>query len=356
MPEAPAGAAWRRLALDPPRAHGAPPVTGILRAAPEDFTVEERLGYEPDGGSAHRLLWVEKRAANTLDVARDLAAAAGCHPAEVGFAGMKDRRAVARQWFSVPAGRGPPPPAGYAGSGFRVLATHAHSRKLRRGALAGNGFGLCVRDLAGDLAGLAARVERLAADGFPNYFGPQRFGVDGANLERVRSWLERGWLPRGREARAFLLSTARSIAFQSVLARRVADGSWNRLLPGEVVNLSGSASVFVAAEPDEGLAQRCRGGDLGPTGPLCGTGGLAPVAEAAAVERAALEEVAPIPERLAAAGMRAERRALVARPASLRQRREGDVLLLEFELPRGAYATSLLRELVATEVPADVPE
>lgn len=318
--------------------------------------VEERLGYPPDGGRAHRLLWVEKRAANTLDVARDLASAAGCHPAEVGFAGMKDRRAVARQWFSIPAGRGQPPPAGYAGSGFCVLESHAHSRKLRRGALAGNAFALRVRDAAGDLPGLAARLERLAAQGFPNYFGPQRFGVDGANLERVQSWLDRGWLPRGREARAFVLSTARSLAFQAVLARRVADGSWNRLLPGEVVNLAGSASVFVAAEPDEDLARRCREGDVHPSGPLCGEGGLASAGEAAAVELAALAQVEPIPERLAAAGMRAERRALVARPASLRHRQDGGALVLEFELPRGAYATSLLRELIDAEAVAESPE
>lgn len=353
MPEAPAVAAWRQLALDPPRAFGAPPATGTLRTEPEDFVVEERLGYAPDGGRAHRLLWVEKCEANTLDVASDLASAAGCHPAEIGFAGMKDRRAVARQWFSVPAGPGQPPPAGYAGRGFRVLESHPHSRKLRRGALAGNAFALRVRNAAGDLPGLEARLERLAADGFPNYFGPQRFGVDGANLERVQSWLDRGWLPRGREARAFVLSTARSIAFQAVLARRVADGSWNRLLPGEVVNLAGSASVFVAAEPDEKLAERCREGDVHPTGPLCGEGGLAPMAEAAAVEQAALAQAAPIPERLAAAGMRAERRALRARPVALRQRREGEVLALEFELPRGAYATGLLRELVGTETPAE---
>lgn len=351
MPEAAAVAAWRRLALDPPRAWGAPPVSGTIRATPEDFTVEERLGYAPDGGRAHCLLWVEKRAANTLDVARELASAAGCHPAEVGFAGMKDRRAVARQWFSVPAERGQPPPAGFAGNGFRVLASHAHSRKLRRGALAGNAFSLRIRDAGGDLAGLASRLERLAAGGFPNYFGIQRFGAGGANLERVQSWLDRGCLPRGREARAFLLSAARAVAFQALLARRVADGSWDRLLPGEVVNLAGSASVFVAESPDEALAARCRDGDVHPTGPLCGEGGLLPVAEAAAVEQAALECVAPIPERLAAAGLRAERRPLVARPEGLRHQRDGDALVLEFELPRGAYATALLRELADTGAP-----
>jgi tRNA pseudouridine13 synthase len=346
VPDVAGAAAWRGLALDPPRAWESPGVAGTLRGEPEDFVVEERLGYAPDGGRAHKLLWVEKRATNTLEVARDLAAAAGCHPAEVGFAGMKDRRAVTRQWFSLPADRGHAPAAGFAGSGFRVLESHAHSRKLRRGALSGNAFAIRVRDAAGDLAGLPARLDLLRTEGFPNYFGAQRFGIDGANLGRVEAWLAAGALPRGREARAFVLSTARALAFHAVLAARVRNGSWNRLLPGEIVNLAGSASVFAAAEPDADLERRCREGDVGPTGPLAGEGGLAPAGEAAALERAALEGVAPIPARLAAAGLRGERRALVARPAALRHRLMDGCLLLEFELARGCYATSLLRELV----------
>ncbi len=356
MPDEPAVAAWRRLAHDPPRAWGEPPVAGVFRAEPEDFVVEERLGYAPDGGRAHRLLWVEKRAANTLDVARDLSAASSCHPADVGFAGMKDRRAVARQWFSLPADRGNPPEAGFEGAGFRVLESHAHSRKLRRGALAGNAFVIRIREARGDLASLPGRLAMIATAGVPNYFGPQRFGADGANLLRVRSWLDDGRLPRGREGRAFVLSTARALAFQAVLARRVEGGSWNRLLQGEIVNLAGSGSVFTAAAPDAELARRCLEGDVNPTGPLAGEGGLALEGDAATVEHEALAAVAPIPERLAAAGMRAERRALVLRPASLRHRLLAGDLLLEFELPRGAYATALLREMVAVEVPEPGPD
>jgi tRNA pseudouridine13 synthase len=339
-------AAWSRLALDPPRAYGTPPGRGRVRVEPEDFRVEERLGFEPDGGRAHRLLWVEKRAVNTLEVARDLAAAAGCHPADVGFAGMKDRRALARQWFSLPAERASPPEAGHEGRGFRVLASEPHSRKLRRGALAGNAFAIRVREFAGDLAAIGERLQLLAAAGFPNYFGPQRFGHGGANLARVAAWIAGAALPRGREARSFLLSAARALAFQSVAARRVQEGSWNRLLPGEIVNLAGSASVFAAGIPDEALAERCRGGDLSPTGALPGVGGLAPGDRAARVECEALAAVAPVPERLAGCGMRAERRALVARPSALSARRENGDLLLEFGLARGSFATSLLRELL----------
>jgi tRNA pseudouridine13 synthase len=343
---------WLQIALDPPRAHGTPPGTGRVRVEPEDFRVEERLGFQPDGGRAHRLLWIEKRAVNTLEVARELAAAAGCHPAEVGFAGMKDRRALARQWFSLPAERASPPEAGYAGLGFQVLASQPHSRKLRRGALAGNAFSIRVRDTAGDDAAIGARLRVLAAQGFPNYFGPQRFGAGAANLARVAAWCAGARPPRGREARAFLFSAARALGFQAVAARRVEDRTWNRLLPGEIVNLAGSASVFAAGDPDETLAGRCRDGDLSPTGALPGLGGLAPDDQAGRIEGEALAAVAPVAERLAGCGISAERRALIARPAALAVRRDQQDLVLDFELARGCYATSLLRELLAAEIAA----
>ncbi len=342
---------WRSIALEPPRAWGETPVSGALRVELADFHVEERLGFAPDGGEAHRLLLVEKAGANTLFVARSLAVRAGKPAADIGFAGQKDRRAVARQWFSVPASRDTASFVGYSGEGFRVLAEHPHSRKLRRGALAGNRFHIRVRGLQGDARAIDARIRHLAAAGVPNYYGMQRFGRDGGNLGRVRQWLATGRLPRGREPRAFMLSSARSLAFNSVLAARVAAGSWNRLLPGEVVNLAGSQSVFTAENPDEGLNRRLGEGDVAPTGPLCGAGGVLPGGEAARVEAAALAGGAPIPGLLAAVGMRGERRALVLRPGDFRHRLDADVLELEFELPRGAFATSVLRELVDVRVP-----
>lgn len=344
-------AAWRLAALDPPRAHGATPVSGALRVEPSDFVVDERLGFEPDGGESHRLLHVEKIGTNTLFVARALAARAGRLPADVGFAGQKDRRAVARQWFSVPATRETASFVGYSGDGFRVLAEHAHSRKLRRGALAGNRFAIRVRGLQGNPGAIEARIARLSAAGLPNYFGAQRFGQDGANLRRVHQWLETGRLPRGREQRAFLLSSARALVFNAALGARVAANSWNRLLPGEVINLAGSRSVFAAEHPDESLQRRLHEGDVSPTGPLCGAGGVLPGGEAGRVEAAALAEVAPLPGLLAAVGLRGERRALVVRPARVSHRLEGDSLTLEFELPRGSFATTVLRELLDVRVP-----
>ncbi|HEU5468563.1 MAG TPA: tRNA pseudouridine(13) synthase TruD, partial [Steroidobacteraceae bacterium] len=172
-----------------------------------------------------------------------------------------------------------------------------------------------------------------------------------ANILRVRDWLASGRLPRGREPRAFVLSSARSLAFNAVLGARVAARIWNRLLPGEVVNLRGSQSVFMAEHPDDGLQKRLGEGDVSPTGPLCGAGGVLPGGEAARVEAEALSAVAPIPRLLAAVGMRGERRALMLRPAAFRHRLEGDTLELDFELPRGAFATCVLREILDARVP-----
>ncbi len=348
MPE---GAGWRRLALDPPRALGAPPATGRLKDSPEDFVVEEQLGFAADGGRGQLLLLVEKRAANTQFVARGLARLAGCRERDVGYAGLKDRQAVARQWFTVPLPRSPAPIDGQQGDGWRVLSAAPHSRKLRRGALAGNRFRIVVRGLAGDVAALGERLPRLAERGAPNYFGPQRFGRDGANLDAVADWLAGGPLPARRDARGFLLSAARALAFNAVLGARVLQDSWDRLLPGEVVNLDGSQSLFQAEAIDDGLAARCAAGDLHPTGPLCGDAGKAPGGEAAAVEAEALAGLGALPQALAAAGLEGARRALRVRPSGLDWNLDGDRLEVSFGLPRGAYATALLRELLGGELP-----
>ncbi|MFZ9050087.1 MAG: tRNA pseudouridine(13) synthase TruD [Steroidobacteraceae bacterium] len=336
---------WASLALDPPRASAGPRPAAVLKLQAADFRVEECLGFAPDGGSAHVLLQVEKTDANTAWVARRLAQLAGCRSGEVGYAGLKDRRAVTLQWFSVPR-RGPVEPwLAVQGEGFRVLEAHPHSRKLRRGALAGNQFRLVLRQLQGDLSGLEAGLDLLRQRGAPNYFGLQRFGRGLANLHQVEAWASGTPLPRDREQRAFVISTARSLIFNAVLASRVRSGSWDRLLQGEVVNLAGSNSVFLAPMVDEELSARCAAFDVHPTGPLSGIGGLSPSAEAAEAECAATANLAALEQRLVEEGIEASRRALRVPVIDLDWTLEGDALELAFTLPRGAFATSLLGEL-----------
>ncbi len=342
--------AWRALALAPPFALGGPVGEGVLRASAEDFLVDERLGFEPDGGTAHVLLHVEKRERDTLAVAGELARLAGVQSRDVGFAGLKDRVAVARQWFTVPTPRAPVEWAGLEGRGFRVLAAAGQSRKLRRGALSGNEFTLVLREVTAPPALLDARLATVASGGVPNYFGPQRFGRDGSNLDAIAWWLAQGRLPRGREGRAFVLSAARSLLFNTVLGARVADGTWNRLLDGECVNLDGRNSWFVADAVDATLEERVLRHDVHPTGPLPGRG-RGPAGAAAALEAALLAPFAALCGTLEQEGLEASRRALRLVPTEWSASRAGDVLTLSFRLPPGAYATALVRELLATATP-----
>ncbi len=186
---------WR-VALSPPRAHGEPLPPAELKSAPEDFLVEERLSFTPSQSGAHWLLRVEKRGANTGWVAGELARHAGVPAVEVGYAGLKDRHAVTVQWFSVPAR---PRPAdfwrGLHAAEYRVLEVVGNSRKLQRGALAGNRFRSRLRGALWPAARLAEKLALLCTAGAPNYFGPQRFGRDGGNLQRALAWAAGGAPP-----------------------------------------------------------------------------------------------------------------------------------------------------------------
>ena len=342
-----AGAA-ASLALDPPRAFGAAPGTGLMKLAPEDFVVEERLGFAADGGSAHVLLKVRKRGKDTLRVARELARSADVAVRDVGFAGLKDREAIAVQWFTLPARRPAADWAGLAGEGWAVEEALPHSRKLRRGALRGNHFTITLREVAAAPAALAERLALLARTGVPNYFGPQRFGRGGANLEAVARFALDGQLPDGREPRAFVYSAARALVFNALLAGRVGDGSWQRLLAGEFVNLAGRHSWFVAETIDAVLEERLARFDIHPTGPLPGRG-AGPGGEAGRIESGVLAGFGVLPARLEAAGLEAARRPLRLVPEGLTSSHHGTAVTLEFGLPAGGYATVVLRELLHTE-------
>ncbi|MBW4051245.1 MAG: tRNA pseudouridine(13) synthase TruD [Proteobacteria bacterium] len=333
-------------ALDPPRAHGAPLGSGTLRAEPEDFLVEEQLGFEAAGAGQHVLLKVRKRNANTQWIARELARACGCRPGDVGYAGLKDRRAVAIQWFTVPQSRLSPNDWASMESGeYQVLEAHRHSRKLPRGALAGNRFVIRIRDTAVDDAALASRLAIIERRGVPNYFGPQRFGRGGSNLKRLSQDM-RTLKP---DERGFILSAARSLVFNAVLAERVGDGSWERIEPGDLANLDGRASHFRVEAVDETLEERCARLDIHPTGPLWGRGSPPSGGRALELEQRVAADFSAACELLARAGMEQERRSLRLTVHDLKWRRESEAIVVEFRLSRGAYATTVLGEVFALD-------
>lgn len=345
-----------------PRAHGAPVLAATIRSTPEDFVVEELDGFAPSGSGEHLLLSVEKRGMNTAYAAKRIAAWAGVPESAIGYAGLKDRHALTRQRFSVHLPRKTAPDiaglhAGEAESGpgqaLRVLGFDWHSRKLPRGALAGNRFGLTLRNIEGDPDVVEQRLQTIVANGVPNYFGEQRFGRGGDNVQQAMAMFA-GRRVR-REERSLLLSAARSELFNRVLAVRVRESSWNAPLAGEVWMLDGTRSVF-GPEPWSGaLAQRLAAFDIHPTAPLWGQGELRSADAAAAMELSALEGVQLLVLRkgLERAGLRQERRSTRLRVANLAWSwPQRDVLRLSFELPAGSYATAVLDEIGRCSSPA----
>lgn len=328
-------------------AFGKPGASGRIRTCNEDFAVDELPLVEPDGEGEHLWVRVRKNGANTQWVAARLADALGVAHREVSFAGRKDRHAVCTQWFSARVVG--PERSGWAGrlpAGIEVLETGRHRRKLKRGALRGNRFTIVIRDLAGETDTLPGRLAHLRAEGVPNFFGEQRFGHAGANLERAAEMFSsrRRRVPRAR--RELYLSAARAQIFNAVLAHRVADASWNQLQPGDVAALDGSRSVFAVDELDESLRARNAALDVHPSGPLWGRGEPATKLEVRELEQRIAGRHQVLADGLAASGLQQARRPLRVRVNGLEAERGPRTLTLRFDLPPGSFATAVLRELV----------
>ena len=332
-----------------PRGYGPPPARATLSADPEDFKVTEIEKFLPEGEGTHAWLRIRKRGVNTEEVAAALARVAGVPRSAVGFAGMKDRLAIATQWFSVDlAGRAEPRWTPLESEAIEVLETASHRRKLRRGALLGNRFEIVLRDATGIDAAFDERLDAVRAGGVPNYFGPQRFGRDGANLRLARSLLVEERRIRDRHRRGLALSAARAHVFNRVLASRVESGVWNVPVAGDVMVLDGRRSVFALDRVDDEAAGRTARGEIHPTGPLWGRGTRMVAGAAGDIEDRVVAETAALCRGLERERLDQDRRALrlLVREIACRPGPDGRVALA-FSLPPGAYATTVLGELFA---------
>ncbi len=312
--------------------------------------MDEIPGFEPEGEGEHVLLQIEKRNTNTQWLADQLARYAGIPKRDVSYAGLKDRNAVTRQWFSLGlAGAAEPDWEDMNIENVRVLQHVRHRRKLRRGTLQGNRFQLVVRELHGDLAALEARLQQVDQQGVPNYFGEQRFGHDGANLQQALAMFQ-GKRIKDRHKRSLYLSAARSCLFNELLSVRVAAGNWNRAIEGDVMLLAGTNSYFIPDAIDAEIQQRLDSFDIHPSGCLWGKS-ESPARDQAALLEDNLSQTHPEYCRgLEQAGLKQERRSLRLQAAELEWELDASQQQLEllFILPAGSYATTVLRELVQT--------
>lgn len=310
-----------------------------IKTEPQDWCVYEQLPEVFSGNGEHLYCYVEKTSLNTSDVVASLAQAYQVKRQDVGYAGLKDKHAVTRQWFSVPT---PMSQWLVEHTNLSCLRIERHHKKLRRGEHAANQFLLRLRHVQ---SVNTFDFNSLAAD-FPNYFGPQRTSSE--NFQQAQRWLEAGeWGARSRNnepsarsqektgkasrsarrrgapkhsgRRGWHMSVLRSVLFNQVLAQRVSEQNFAAAIDGDVLQ------------------------DDKPTGPLWGRGRSATAGLARMIEAAALEPYAAICDGLEYAGVSQSRRPLAQRATDFAFETHGDTdVSISFSLPPGAYATTLL--------------
>jgi len=316
-----------------PYAYGAPLAQAEFKKSPQDFIVEEVLGFEPSGEGEHLFLLLQTDDHNTRYTMKCLARLFGVVQRQVSYSGLKDRRGLTSQWFSIHLpGKNTEPDADQLSSqGITLLRFGRHHRKLRVGTHKANRFAIKLRNVEA-VADLQARVDSVLRKGVPNYFGPQRFGHQGRNVTEALTWAGNGQLPEDRALRSRVLTTLRSWVFNGELGQRVAQGSWDTWAPGDPIMLEGSQSFFGEDSWNDTLQERYASGDIHIGGHLPGadSGGLPP----------------EIHSLLKLANMKADVRSFRLLPRNLILQEEGADLAIQFELPKGAFATTVLRELV----------
>lgn len=331
--------------------HGRPTVRGTIRTTPEDFVVEEILSFEPSGSGEHAFVQIEKWGENTDFVARQLARFTGTKSRDIGYAGLKDRHGRTRQWFSVQLpGKEDPDWSQWQGEQFRVLSHTRNDRKLRRGAIKENRFTLTIRELDQPSDLLLERIAAIGKSGVPNYFGPQRFGREGDNVDRALDLIRNPNTRINPNLRGIYFSAARAQIFNHILAERVFHGIWNQAIAGDVFMFPDSKSHFEADAKAEDTQDRILRMVIHPSGPLVGEKPSVAKGEAAEIESRILSGFMELHE-----GLRAERLESLRRPYRLVPEQlsanacEDGSFCIRFNLPAGAYATTVLRELIVFE-------
>lgn len=336
---------------------------GRIKERPEDFVVEEIAAYKPLGSGEHLFVRFTKTNRTTLDAVRAIARPLGCDPRAAGIAGMKDRRAVTTQTISLQAPRGASAlelaarACDLAVDGIQVHDAIPHGHKLKPGHLAGNRFAITLRGVPFDrLEEVSQAFERVAKNGVPNAFGPQRFGTDGRNAERALAWLrgqERG--PSDPRVLRLFWSSLQSAIFNAVLEARREDGTWTTPLEGDLLKVRQSGGLFVCSDVQTD-GRRATAGELSPTGPMVGVRMRWPEGRPLELERQIvarmLGEGADL-SRTRAVG-EGSRRALRVWVDDLRweiptsienhlaRREVAACVRVYFVLPKGAYATTVL--------------
>jgi tRNA pseudouridine13 synthase len=326
-------------------AYGKPTASGKIKASAEDFYVDELLGFDLTGVGEHLFLQIEKKLYTTEEVARMLAKQVGLPLKSVSYAGLKDKFATTRQWFSLHLpGKDNPDVESLNTEYIRVINAKRHNKKLKTGALKENHFKIRVSDFVYEQEELNRRIQLIQENGVPNYFGPQRFGNNGSNLDKAQELLLESKKIKNRYLRGIYYSAARALLFNLILTTRVNNDCWNKAVDGDLMMLAGTKSVFHVEQVDEEITRRVMEHDVFPAGVLWGEGDERLTSNALAIQKQALGEWQAWCEALCSHRLQRDYRSMVLLPRNLRFE-EG---IFSFSLPKGAFATTVLREIFNT--------
>lgn len=328
--------------------HDKPQSTGLIKQSADDFFVAEDLGYEPDGEGEHLLVRVRKTGCNTQFVVEQLAKFAGIPARSVSYAGLKDRHAVTEQWFCLHMpGKSDPDMDKFQLEGCQIIRFARHKRKLRISNLKGNSFRLVLRHI-NDRSAVEPRLDKIAKAGVPNYFGEQRFGRNGNNLIQAKRWASGEIRVKERQKRSFYLSAVRSALFNYIASARISQHIEKQVLFGDAIQLTGKGSWFVAQQDElDQIQHRLDDGDVQITAPLPGDNALGSQSEALVFEQRLLEPYPEFMGLLRQERLESSRRAVIVRPQQfIWQWMDENTLQLNFSLPAGSFATSIVREII----------
>jgi tRNA pseudouridine13 synthase len=322
----------------------------VFKHITDDFIVKEQLPFQPDGTGTHAFLWIEKTSLNTLFVIELLAKFTGLAAKHIGYAGLKDKQAITSQWFSINLeGLSEPNWAGFSHPGVKIKKITYHKKKLKTGSVKANEFTILLRNIeAVNADEIEQRLEKISHYGVPNYFGPQRFGINNQNISKAADWFSGKIKINQRSQKSIILSAARSMLFNQLLSQRITEYGWHQIISGEVMMLNGSHSIFVVSDPAEKEIQsRFDNKDIHPTLSLWGKGELMSKLELLKLENNLFQQFSDWCKSLENKGLKKDRRVMRVIPEKLQYHWiNKNQLQLKFSLPKGCYATSILRELV----------
>ena len=324
--------------------YGERQIQGVIKFSPEDFRVCENLGFEPSGDGEHLFLFVEKTGLTTQQLIEALSRSLEIPLRQIAHSGLKDKQAITRQWLSLHL------PGKSLSSipeipGCQVLKQIRNRSKLRPGTHKSNHFEICIRQLSHFPESSIDQINAIRVHGFANYFGQQRFGKQGDNVEQALCKLQNRGLRRHQ--RSLLISALRSELFNQIVSRRIESGHWKTPLEGDVFMLRGSHSIFTESLDDD-ILRRYQSLDISSCASLYGRGSRRFSEQAELLEQTVFASRRDITECLDQQSTKLAMRSIRAKPENLVYEYDETekCLRLSLELPTGCYLTSLLDHFI----------